>query len=161
MAPVKLQEENCSAFGRLVLQYLKENPQISMNQLAKQIGISHAGLSWICLQQNSPSEETAKKIAAVIGADLIKVARMVHENRLESLANLNALNYSVKTNQGWVTRRIPIEDAIAALNSIYHSFQYIVRTVPEIEKPSDFQIYKQSYEIITRQFLKQGGRLLK
>lgn len=156
MRQLKLQEESCSAFGRLVLHYLKDNPQTNMSQLAKQTGVSSAGLGWICLRRNSPSEETLKRIAPIIGVDLTKLARLVHENKLESLAELNALNYCVKSNKSWVTRRIPIEDAIAGLNAIFHACHYTIRSVPEAEKPTDFQIYKQAYEIIRKHFLKSG-----
>lgn len=154
MSSLKLNEESCSAFGRLVLQYLKDNPQTNMSQLAKQVGISHAGLSWICLQRSSPSEETASRIAPILGVDLTKLARLIYENKLESLADLKGLNYSVKSKQGWITRQIPKEDAIAGLNAIFHAFHYVTRSIPEIEKPTDFQIYKQAYEIVRRQFLK-------
>lgn len=154
MSSLKLNEESCSAFGRLVLQYLKDNPQTNMSQLAKQVGISPAGLSWVCLQRSSPSEETASKIAPILGVDLTKLARLIYENKLESLAELKALNYSIKSKQGWVTRKIPKEDAIAGLNTIFHAFHYVTRSIPEVEKPTDFQIYKQAYEVVRRQFLK-------
>ena len=160
MSSLKLKEEGYSAFGRLILQYLKDNPQTNMSQLAKQIGVSHAGLGWICLRRHSPSEETVSKIAPILKTDLSKVARLVHENKLESLADLNALNYSVKLDKGWVTRRIPAEDAIAGLNAVFHACHYIIRSVPETEKPTDFQIYKQAYEIVKRHLLR-SGQLLK
>lgn len=127
---------------------------MNMSQLAKQVGISHAGLSWVCLQRNSPSEETASRIASILGIDLTKLARLVYENKLESLADLKALNYVVKSKQGWVTKKVPVEDAIAGLNAIFHAFHYVTRSIPESEKPTDFQIYKQAYEVVRRQFLK-------
>lgn len=159
MPPLKLQEENCSAFGRLILQYLKDNPHTNMSLLAKQVGVSPAGLSWICHRRHSPSEETARRIAPVIDVDSTKLARLVYENKLESLADLNALVYSVKSNKNWVTRKIPVEDAIASLNAIFHACHYIIRSVPEAEKPTDFQIYKQAYEIVRKQFLRSGQLL--
>ena len=154
MSSLKLNEESCSAFGRLVLQHLKDNPHTNMSQLAKQVGLSQAGLSWICLERNSPSEETARKIAPILGVDLTKIARLVYENKLESLARLSALSYSVKVKQAWVTRKVPIEDAIAGLNAVFHAFHYVIRSIPEVEKPTDFQIYKQAYEVVKRQFLR-------
>lgn len=148
MHSLKLREENCSAFGRLVLQYLQEHPQTNMNQLAKLVGISHAGLSWICLKRSGPDEETARKIASVIGADLTKIARLVHENKLEKLANLNGLSYLTHFSREAVTRQIPKEDAISGLNSIFHAFHYVTRSIPDQEKPTDFQIYKLAHEVI-------------
>lgn len=151
---LKLRPEDCSAFGRLVLHYLETNPQTNMSQLAKQVRISRAGLGWICLKRSGPDEETVKRIAPVIGTDLTKIARLVHENKLENLAELGGLLYFTRFNSRSVTRPIPIEDAIAGLNSLFHAFHYVTRSVPEMEKPSDFQIYKQAYEIVKTQFLK-------
>ncbi len=151
---LRLRPEDCSAFGRLVLHYLEANPQTNMSQLAKQVRISRAGLGWICLKRSGPDEETAKRIARVIGADLTKIARLVHENKLENLAELGGLNYIARLDKQLVTKPIPIEDAIAGLNSLFHAFHYVTRSVSEIEKPSDFQIYKQAYEIVKTQFLK-------
>ncbi|MBD2092700.1 helix-turn-helix transcriptional regulator [Microcoleus sp. FACHB-1515] len=154
MNSLKLRPEQCSAFGQLVLQYLQNNPHTNMSQLAKQVRITRAGLGWICLKRSGPDEETAKRIAQVIGADLREVARLVHENKIENLSNLNRLNYTTHINGKAITRSIPIEDAIASLNSVYHAFQQAIRSVPLAEKPSDFQLYKQSFEIIKAQFLK-------
>ncbi|MBW4517620.1 MAG: winged helix-turn-helix domain-containing protein [Timaviella obliquedivisa GSE-PSE-MK23-08B] len=158
---MKLREEDCSAFGRLVLQYLKDNPQISMSELARQVKLSHAGLSWICLKRSSPNEETAGRVAQVIGADFNKIARLVHENKLEKLASLSNLNYVAKLDKKWVSRPIPVEDAIAGLNAVFHAYHYVVRNVPEVEKPTDFQIYKESYEIVSGQFVNNGKRFVK
>jgi hypothetical protein len=49
---------------------------------------------------------------------------------------------------------VPIEDAIAGLNAVFHAFHYVIRSIPEVEKPTDFQIYKQAYEVVKRQFLR-------
>ncbi len=154
MNPLKLSPEDCSAFGRLVLQYLEENPQTNMSQLAKQIKISRTGLGWICRKRSGSDEESAKRIAQVIGADMTKIARFVHENKLENLANLGGLHYFAKLDNDPVKRPIPVEDAIAGLNSVFHAFHYVTRSVPEVEKPSDFQIYRQAFEVVKTRFLK-------
>ena len=153
---LKLREEDCSAFGQLVLQYLKDHPQTNMSQLAREISISRTGLGWICLKRSGPNEETARKVAQVIGADLSKIARLVYENKLERLADLNGLTYVIHLSKGSSTRPLPVQDAIAGLDSVFHAFHYVTRSVPDHEKPTDFQIYKQAYEIIRRQFLKSG-----
>ncbi|KAM3096424.1 winged helix-turn-helix transcriptional regulator [Phormidesmis sp. 146-12] len=151
---LKLRPEDCSAFGRLILQYLQENPQTNMSELSRRVNISRAGLGWICLKRSGPDEETAKRIAQVIGADMTKVARLVYENKLENLANLGELNYTIKLDRNFIKSPIPPEDAIAGLNSVFHAFHYIIRSIPESEKPSDFQIYKQAHEVVKSQVLK-------
>ncbi|MCU0550556.1 MAG: helix-turn-helix transcriptional regulator [Leptolyngbya sp. Prado105] len=153
MNSLKLRSEDCSAFGSLVLWYLEQNPHTNMSQLAKQVKISRAGLGWICRKESNPDEETARKIAQIIGIDLVVVARLVHENKLERLANRTQLNYETKFSTDSVQIPIPKEDAIAGLNTVYQAFHMVTRTVPEIEKPTEFQIYKQAYEIVKRQFL--------
>lgn len=158
---LKLRSEDCSAFGRLVLQYLKDNPQTNMSQLAKQVGMSRPGIGWLCLKRSNPDEGTARKIAQAIGIDMTKVARLVHENKLEMMADLKALSYFVNFDKKPVIRPIPLEDAIAGLNTIFHAFHYITRSVPDVEKPTDFQIYKLTYEIVKRQILKSGIYLKK
>jgi len=90
----------------------------------------------------------------VIGIDLTKIARLVHENKLENLAEIGGLNYVMRLDKQLATRPIPIEDAIAGLNSLFHAFHYVTRSVLEIDEPSDFQIYKQAYELVKTQFLK-------
>ncbi|KAM3107844.1 winged helix-turn-helix transcriptional regulator [Phormidesmis sp. 146-33] len=151
---LKLRPEDCSAFGRLILQYLQESPQTNMSELSRRVNISRAGLGWICLKRSGPDEETAKRIAQVIGADMTKVARLVYENKLENLANLGELNYTIKLDRNFIKSPIPPEDAIAGLNSVFHAFHYIIRSIPESEKPSDFQIYKQAHEVVKSQVLK-------
>lgn len=153
---LKLREEDCSAFGRLVLQYLKDHPRTNMSQLSREVKISRAGLGWVCLKRSGPDEETARKVAQVIGVDLNKVARLVYENKLERLADLSGLNYVTHSTRGVMNRPLPVQDAIAGLNSVFHAFHAVARSIPDLEKPTDFQVYKQAYEIIRRQFLKSG-----
>ncbi len=93
------------------------------------------------------------------------MARIVHENKLEKLSNRNQLHYGTKFSKDAVTIAIPKENAIAGLNAVYQAFHVVTKNVPEPEKPTEFQIYKQAYEIVKRQFLgkhsprKQQSRL--
>jgi transcriptional regulator with XRE-family HTH domain len=153
MNSLQLQPEECSAFGVLVLQYLEKNPHTNMSQLARKVKISRAGLGWICRKDSNPDEETARKITQIIGADLTEVARLVHENKIEKLASRHQLNYVTKFCKDSVQMAIPTEDAIAGLNAVYQAFHTVTKSVPDFDKPTEFQIYKQAYEIVKRQFL--------
>jgi DNA-binding phage protein len=153
MNALQLRPEDCSAFGVLILQYLEQHPQTNMSQLARQVKISRAGLGWICRKDGNPDEETASKIARIIGADLKEVARLVHENKLAKLANLNNLNYATKFSKDSVRVAIPKEDAIAGLNLVYRAFHTVTKRVSDADKPTEFQIYKHAYEVVKRQFL--------
>ncbi|MBD1845747.1 hypothetical protein H6F89_20520 [Cyanobacteria bacterium FACHB-63] len=153
MNSLKLNSDECSAFGQLVLRYLEKNPQTNMSQLAREVNISRAGFGWICLKQSNPDEETATKVARLIGADITEVARLVHENKLEKLAQRHQLVYATRFSKDGFHAAIPLEDAIAGLNALFQAFHTVTRSIPEPEKPTDFQIYKQAYEIIKRDFL--------
>lgn len=153
MNSLKLRPERCSSFGRLILQYLEKNPHTNMSRLARQIGISRAGLGWLCLKQSAPDEETAKKIAQIIQVDLSQVARLVHENKLEKLATQSKLSYITKFSKVGAKQPVPVENAIAGLNLIVRAFHEVVQTIPEEDQPSDFQMYKQAYDIVKGQFL--------
>ena len=153
MNPLKLRPEECSEFGVLVLQYLERNRQTNMSQLARQVRISRVGLGLICRKESNPDEETARRVAQLIGADLTQIARIVHENKIKKLANRGGLYYAAKFSKDSVQISIPKEDAILGLDAVVQAFHTVTKSIPEIEKPTDFQIYKQSYEIIKRQFL--------
>lgn len=153
MNALKLNVEECSPFGQLVLQYLEKNPETNMSDLAKEIGISRAGLGWICRRESNPDEETALKLAHSIGANFTDVARLVHENKLEKLAQRKRLIYATKFSKESYQTAIPLEDAIAGLNALFQAFHTVTQSVPTLEKPNDYQIYKQAYEIIKREFL--------
>ncbi|BAU14398.1 hypothetical protein LEP3755_49450 [Leptolyngbya sp. NIES-3755] len=153
MNSLKLNAEECSSFGCLVLHYLEKNPDTNMSQLAREVGISRAGLGWICRKESNPDEETALRVARTIGANFTEVSRLVHENKLEKLAQRNRLIYATKFSKDSYQVTIPLEDAIAGLSALFQAFHTVTQSVPEIEKPTDFQIYKQAYEIIKREFL--------
>ncbi|WP_072218034.1 winged helix-turn-helix transcriptional regulator [Leptolyngbya sp. NIES-2104] len=153
MNPLKLRSERCSPFGKLILRYLEKNPHTNMSQLARQVGISRAGLGWLCLKQGAPDEETAKKIAQIIEVDLTQVARLVHESKLEKLAAQNKLTYATKFSKVGTKQPVPVENAIAGLNIVVRAFHEVIQTIPEEDQPSDFQMYKQAYEIVKGQFL--------
>lgn len=121
--------------------------------MARAVNISRAGLGWICRKQSNPNEDTAIKIAKIIEADLTEVARLVHENKIEMLARRHKLNYATKFSKDSVLVPIPTEDAIAAMNMVFQAFHAVTNSIPEMEKPTAFQIYKQSYEIVKQQFL--------
>jgi hypothetical protein len=77
----------------------------------------------------------------------------VHENKIETLSRRQQLNYATKFSKNSVVVPIPKEDAIAGLNLIFQAFHTVTNSIPEVEKPTDFQIYKEAYEVIKNQFL--------
>lgn len=153
MNSLKLRSEQCSPLGQLVLQYLEKHPQTNMSQLARQIGVSRAGLGWLCLKQSAPDEKTARNLAQAIGVDFSLVSRLVHENKLEKLAALNNLHYVTKFSKSGIRAPVPIDHAIAGLNSVFRAFHEVIQTIPDEDRPSDFQMYKQAYDIVKGQFL--------
>jgi plasmid maintenance system antidote protein VapI len=152
MNPLKLRPEQCSPFGQLVLNYLEKHPDTNMSLLAKQIGISRAGLGWICLNRCSPNEETASRLAQVIGVDAREVARLVHEHKLHNLANPDGIDYIANFGEALRTRKIPVDDATIALNTIFNALCELTQSLPDAEQPSDFQKYRRALDVVKAEF---------
>lgn len=153
MNPLQLRPEDCSEFGCLVLRYLERHPQTNMSQLAQKIGITRAGIGLACLKRCTPNEETATKIALGINAEFREVARLVHENKLDNLANPDGLDYIADFSKALQTRKIPVADAIRALNAVFEASCELRRSLPEADRPSDFYLYKRAFEYVRADFL--------
>jgi transcriptional regulator with XRE-family HTH domain len=82
-ARLQIQPENCSPLGRLILQYMKDH-SVSMNELAKQAGISQPGLRSACFKGTNPTDSTLKKLSLVLGRPPLELYNLAHEGRLEA-----------------------------------------------------------------------------
>ncbi len=79
MTILRIQPRDCSPLGQEVLQYMKEN-QVSMNALAKQVGISQPSLRSICLGDTSPTATTLRKLASVMQLHPLQLHLLAFEN---------------------------------------------------------------------------------
>ena len=134
MGNLKLKPDSCSPLGKLLLRYVDEHPKLNLSRLAKEIGMSRPGLGWVCLKHTNPNEETATKIAAVLGLEKREVARLVYWNKLESLDDLD-----------------PIEQAAAGacMDKVFESLHDLDHTLYRKSlRPSDFQLYRQAFEMV-------------
>lgn len=135
MSHLKLKPDDCSSLGKLLLEYVQHNPGVNLNKLAKKIGMSRPGLGWVCLKLTNPNEETALKIAAVLGLEKRAVARLVHQNKLENLGD--DLDLIGKAAAGECMDKV-----FEALHSLDHTLYR------ESLRPSDFQLYRQAFEMV-------------
>ncbi len=80
--PAKLQikPSDCSLLGRFILQYMEEN-QVSMNELARQAGISQPLLRGACFKGMCPRPETLKKLSRVLGKSHSELYIMASEGK--------------------------------------------------------------------------------
>jgi transcriptional regulator with XRE-family HTH domain len=81
-----LQPEDYSLLGKFVLQYAKEH-KISMNELARQAGISQPGLRAACLKGACPTDATLQKLSKAIGKPVTELYDLLYKARIEELQN--------------------------------------------------------------------------
>lgn len=86
MAVLTLRPEDCSAFGRWVLDYLKKN-RVSMSKLADQSGLSQPGLRNACLKGVEPESATVEAIAKATDYPLKTLELLVLQDKYPSLAS--------------------------------------------------------------------------
>lgn len=89
---LQLKPKDCSPLGRLILQYMQEH-NVSMSQLAKEVGITQPGLRAACLKRTNPTESTLKKLSEVLGKHPLELYTLAYENRIEELQDEATDNY--------------------------------------------------------------------
>ena len=92
MAKLRIKPEDCSPLGKLLLQYMEEN-NISMNELAKQSGISQPGLRAACLKRTNPTDTTLNKLSKVLDKHPLELYTLAYEGRIEELQDEASDNY--------------------------------------------------------------------
>lgn len=92
MAKLRIKLEDCSPLGKLLLQYMEEN-NISMNELAKQAGISQPGLRAACLKRTNPTDTTLNKLSKVLRKHPLELYTLAYEGRIEELQDEASDNY--------------------------------------------------------------------
>jgi len=92
VAKLRIKLEDCSPLGKLLLQYMEEN-NISMNELAKQAGISQPGLRAACLKRTNPTDTTLNKLSKVLGKHPLELYTLAYEGRIEELQDEASDNY--------------------------------------------------------------------
>ena len=83
-AKLQIKPQDCSPLGKLILQHMEEH-NISMNELAKQAGISQPGLRAACLKRTNPTDTTLKKLSKVLGKHSLELYTLAYEDRIEEL----------------------------------------------------------------------------
>lgn len=89
---LQLKPKDCSPLGRLILQHMEDH-NISMNQLAKQVGITQPGLRAACLKGTNPTQNTLHKLSKVLSKHPLELYTLAYENRIEELQDEATDNY--------------------------------------------------------------------
>jgi transcriptional regulator with XRE-family HTH domain len=84
MTLLKLQPQDCSPLGQLILKYMEEH-QVSMNQLARNVGCSQPGLRVACLKGTNPTESTLRKLSKVLGVHPVELYFLAYGDRIKAL----------------------------------------------------------------------------
>lgn len=81
---LQLKPKDCSPLGKLILQYIEEH-NLSMSQLAREVGITQPGLRAVCLKRTNPTESTLKKLSEVLGKHPLELYTLAYDKRIEEL----------------------------------------------------------------------------
>lgn len=91
-AKLQIKPQDCSPLGKLILQHMEEH-NISMNELAKQAGITQPGLRAACLKRTNPTDATLKKLSKVLGKHPLELYTLAYEGRIEELQDESSDSY--------------------------------------------------------------------
>jgi lambda repressor-like predicted transcriptional regulator len=84
MTQLKLQPEECSPLGLLILKHIEKN-KISMNQLSRHVGCSQSGLRLACLRGTNPTEITLRKLSKVLKVHPVELYFLAYGDRIKAL----------------------------------------------------------------------------
>ena len=84
MTLLKLQPQDCSPLGQLILKYMEEN-QVSMSQMSRQVGCSQSGLRLACLKGTNPTESTLRKLSKVLKVHPVELYFLAYGDRIKAL----------------------------------------------------------------------------
>ena len=91
-AKLQIKPQDCSPLGKLILQHMEEH-NISMNELAKQAGITQPGLRATCFKRTNPTDTTLKKLSKVLGKHPLELYTLAYEGRIEDLQDESSDSY--------------------------------------------------------------------
>lgn len=81
---LKIDPDDCSAIGLLVLKYIDEY-KLTFTEMAQKIGISRAALRIACLKQGNPGKRTVPKLASILNRPELDICRMICENKIQQM----------------------------------------------------------------------------
>lgn len=131
---LKIDPDDCSAIGLLVLRYINEY-KLTFTEMAERIGISRAALRIACLKQGNPGKRTVPKLASALNCTETEICRMICENKLRQIYENND------------------DDVNSTLDAIDSFVKIIYKRTETLQKKEDinkYDIYQHALKSITR-----------
>ena len=85
MTLLKIQPEDCSVLGKVILKHLREN-RTSLRKLSKAAGITHPCLRAHCLGQGNPTDSTLRKLSKVLNIHPVEMYFLAHGETIKAVA---------------------------------------------------------------------------
>lgn len=123
---LQIKPENCSRLGQEILNHMEKH-QISMREMARQVGITHEGLRSCCWHRAMPTEATLRKLAGVMGKPPEQLFRWVYRDKIK-------YGYEAGVAEALLQA---IEEAIKVI-------RLLVNDYPPDKRPSDYEIIEQA-----------------
>lgn len=130
---LQLNPDDCSEIGLLILDYIEKH-QLTLTEMAEQVGISRAALRVVCLKNGNPGKKTIPKLAQVLGKSEQELCRLVFEHKLKLMYENNddIINLSLNT-----------------LNSCVEILQKNLENIPKSEQPDQYDIYDHALKFVS------------
>lgn len=84
MTLLKIQPEDCTPLGRVILRHMQTNGT-SLRELSKAAGLTHPTLRLCCLGQGHPTENTLRKLSTVLKIQPIELYFLAHGEYIKTL----------------------------------------------------------------------------
>lgn len=131
---LKIDPDDCSAIGLLILKYIDEY-KLTFTEMAEKIGISRAALRIACLKQGNPGKRTIPKLALVLDCTVPELCRMICENKLRQMYEDNDDSVNL---------------TLEAIDSFVKIIYKRIETLPEKENLNEYDIYQHALKSVTR-----------
>ena len=131
---LKIDPDDCSAIGLLVLKYIDEY-KLTFTEMAERIGISRAALRIACLKQGNPGKRTVPKLASVLNRTEPEICRMICENKIQQMYEDNDDS---------------VNSTLEAVDSLVKILHKRIESVPGQKKLSEYDIYQHALKSVTK-----------
>jgi transcriptional regulator with XRE-family HTH domain len=133
---LKIDPDDCSRIGLLVLDYINQN-KLTFTDMAERVGISRAALRIACLKLGNPGKSSIPKLASVLNQTESELCRMICENKIRQM-------YEDEDDEDDVTTTLEAIDSFVKI--IYKR----IESQSKKEKFNEYDIYQHALRSVTR-----------
>jgi predicted XRE-type DNA-binding protein len=124
---LQVQTEDCSLLGKEILKHI-EQYQLSMCELARQVGITQPGLRAIVLQGGNPKKANIDKLASIIKIAPRELYQLVYEDKLKNAGGSEFL--------------------VEIFYDLIETFQRYAATLSTDKVPSDYKLVDKAFQLV-------------